>query len=365
MARMEAARRGVTASLAERLVAEIAETGPISVADYMARCLHDPEDGYYATRPALGAEGDFITAPMVSQMFGELIGLWAVEVWRLMGSPDPFLLVELGPGDGTLMGDVLRAARLDAAFVRAMRLILVETSEPLIAKQRTRLATAATWVASVDEVPRDAPLILIANEFLDCLPARQFLRTDRGWTERRVGVDAKGALTWGLAAAVKPDALPEDAERDVIWEVSPAQAALGAELGRRAMAQGGCALLIDYGRDTPGPGDTLQALSKHQKVDPLADPGHADLTVWAGFPAALAAARAQGASTTAILPQGEFLQRLGLVARAHGLAHANPDKAETLERQVVRLCAPDGMGTLFKACAIHALSSAPGFEDEP
>jgi NADH dehydrogenase [ubiquinone] 1 alpha subcomplex assembly factor 7 len=352
--------------LAERLAAEIAADGPISVADYMNRCLHDPQNGYYATRPALGADGDFITAPMVSQMFGELIGLWAVETWRRLGAPNPFYLVELGPGEGVMISDALRAAKLDPAFVAAGRLHLVETSDPLIKSQLLSLRDAPLrpeWTARVDDLPNDAPMILVANEFLDCLPVRQFLRTDRGWAERRVGLSDEGDLAWGLQPAVKPDAAPDDAEPGAIWEVSDTQTALGAELGERVARQGGVALLIDYGRDAPGPGDTLQALSQHRKVDFLADPGSADLTVWADFPAVLSAARAH-AATSAVVPQGVFLERLGIRERAAALIAGRPDRAETIARQLARLTDPDEMGTLFKACAIHPQGFVPpGFED--
>jgi NADH dehydrogenase [ubiquinone] 1 alpha subcomplex assembly factor 7 len=359
------------ASLLDRLRVQIAATGPISAADYMSRCLHDPRDGYYAARPALGADGDFITAPLVSQMFGELLGLWAVETWRRMGAPDPFLLVELGPGDGTLMSDALRAARLDPEFGVAAQLFLVETSRPLIERQRSCLAAAPlapTWIDGLETLPTNAPLILIANEFLDCLPARQFLRTERGWAERRVGLGEDGGLAWGLAPGMKPDSAPDDAAMGQVWEVSSAQAALGAEIGRRIAHQGGVALFIDYGRDEPGPGDSLQGLIAHRKVDPLAEPGRADLTVWADFPAFLAAATAAnpGAATTVVLPQGLFLQRLGVEARAEALARARPDQAETIARQLARLTDPAQMGTLFKACAIHTAGLVPpGFEEAP
>lgn len=355
--------------LAERLAAEIAANGPINVAQYMTRCLHDPQDGYYATRPALGADGDFITAPMVSQMFGELIGLWAVETWRKMGSPSPFYLVELGPGEGVMMSDALRAAKIDRGFIDAARLEMVETSPPLIEHQRAQVVDSVAWEAmwrtSLAKVSTDAPLIVLANEFLDCLPARQFLQTDRGWAERRVGVGDDGGLRWGLQPVVKPEGVPDDAQADAIWEVSEAQSALGAELGERIAHQGGAALLIDYGRDAPGAGDTLQALAKHRKVDPLDAPGEADLTIWADFPAVLAAARAQ-AQTTAILPQGEFLTRLGVRERAAALSTARPDRADTIARQLARLIDPDEMGSLFKACAIHTPGFVPpGFENAP
>ncbi len=354
-------------SLADRLKAEIAAQGPMTVAEYMARCLFDPRDGYYATRPALGEDGDFITAPLVSQMFGELIGLWSVEAWRRLGAPATFRLVEMGPGDGTLMVDALRAARLDPAFMTAADLWLVEASAPLRERQAAALAGAPIqprWTGSLAEVPADAPLVLVANELLDCLPARQFLRTAEGWAERMVGLSPGGALAFGLKPSAPPLAAPADLEPGVVWEASPAQEALGAEIGALVCADGGCALLIDYGRAEPGPGDTLQALSRHLKVDPLETPGEADLTVWADFPAVLAAARQAGAST-AIATQGEFLRRLGIETRAAALMRARPDLAAVIERQLLRLTGPGQMGSLFKAAAVWSPLDArpPAFEE--
>jgi NADH dehydrogenase [ubiquinone] 1 alpha subcomplex assembly factor 7 len=358
----------LTASLKDRLRAEIAQSGPISVADYMARCLHDPQDGYYAIRPALGADGDFITAPMVSQMFGELIGLWAVETWTRMGRPAAFVLAEMGPGDGTLMSDALRAARLAPDFLAAARLCLVETSAPLRELQAGKLADGpltASWTDRLEQLP-DGPLILIANELLDCLPAKQFVRVRSGWAERRVGLDDKGALIFGLTPTMARPGLPEDADEGSLWELSSAQQTLGAAIGARISGQGGAALLIDYGRDAPGPGDTLQALVRHRKVDPLACPGEADLTVWADFPAVLQAARDAGGETAGPLPQGDFLQRLGLGQRVAALTRSRPGLAETLERQRARLAEPDQMGTLFKACAVHSPGLIPpGFDETP
>ncbi len=190
-------------TLKDRLVREIVLTGPMTVADYVTRCLHDPRGGYYATRPALGERGDFITAPMVSQMFGELIGLWAVETWTRLGAPERVRLVEVGPGDGTLMSDVLRAARLVPGFLQAVDLILIEPSAPLRAEQARRLADADVhprWLSALHKVETDAPVILIANEVLDCLPARQFIKTEGGWAERRIGVTDDNELTFGLTA---------------------------------------------------------------------------------------------------------------------------------------------------------------------
>lgn len=346
-------------NLRDRLAAQIRISGPMTVAQYMAACLHDPQAGYYATRPALGARGDFITAPLVSQMFGELLGLWAVEAWTRLGKPDPFRLVEMGPGDGTLMSDLLRAARLAPAFLAAADIWLVEVSEPLRLRQRQVLGDAVAWAGTLAEVPAEAPLILIANELLDCLPAHQYVRTERGWAERMVGLDADGGLAFGLAA----HPLVRDAPVGVILEHSPAQEALGAELGERIARDGGMALLIDYGRAVPGFGDTLQALRDHHKEGPLESPGEADLTVHADFPSVLAAAHAQGAATAHTLTQGELLVRLGIGARAEALSHARPDKAQEIERQLERLVSPDQMGELFKAACIHSPGVvAPGFE---
>ncbi len=340
----------------------------MTVANFMRRCLYDPQDGYYSTRPAIGAEGDFVTAPTISQMYGELIGLWAVETWRRLGAPDAFYLIELGPGEGILMSDALRAAKLDPAFIAAMRLYLVELSAPLIERQRVRLsAHAPTWASHIEDIPDDAPTILVANEFLDCLPVYQFVHTDRGWMERRVGLDNSNALAWGLAPTVKPVALPDETDNGLVWEISPDQIWHGVAVARRIGRAGGCALLVDYGRDTPGPGDTLQALMHHHKVDPLASPGAADLTVWVDFPAVLAAARDAGdVATTPIFSQALFLARLGIEARATALARARPDQTDIIARQLARLTDPTEMGTLFKACAIHSRGLIPpGFEDAP
>jgi len=373
-------------SLLDRLKAQIAQDGPIGVAEYFTRCLHDPRDGYYATRPDLGAGGDFITAPLVSQMFGELIGLWAVETWTRMGRPAPFRLVEMGPGDGALMSDLLRAARLAPDFLAAADLWLVEVSPPLRALQAERLAgVAPNWADRLEAVPGGAPMILVANEVLDCLPARQFVRTGTGWAERVIGLD-NDQLAFGLRALSPPPRggggraaagggsptepatspsdpsgrLPhqgEDLPPGAILESSPAQEALGAELGHRVATDGGAALLIDYGRDTAGPGDTLQALQDHRKVDPLESPGQADLTVWADFPAVLAAGVEAGAKAGPILSQAMFLAMLGIEARAQALAAARPDRADQIARQLDRLTGQAQMGALFKAVCLHA----PGF----
>ncbi len=354
-------------SLKARLAREIALTGPMTVADYVTRCLHDPTDGYYATRPSLGEGGDFITAPLVSQMFGELIGLWAVETWRRLGAPERFRLVEVGPGDGTLLDDALRAARVAGGFLEACDLILIEPSGPLREVQGRRLAQADVsprWVKTLGQVDVDAPVILIANEVLDCLPARQFVRTEGGWAERRIGVTDDGGLTFGLVGITGGFERPPFAvEPGQVIEVSDQQAAFGRDLGALLHEASGAALLIDYGRDRPGAGDTLQALKRHARVDALATPGEADLTQWADFPAVLEAAVRTGADVTGCVGQGEFLRRLGIEARADRLSSARPEAAPVIARQLARLTASDQMGELFKAAAIFAPRSltVPGF----
>ena len=358
-------------SLEQRLKVEIRENGPIGVDVFMARCLHDPEFGYYSTRPALGPDGDFITAPLVSQMFGELAGLWAVEVWARLGAPSPFLLVEMGPGDGTLITDVLRAAHVRPAFLDAARLILIETSAPFRAAQQARLTRAgasATWIERLDQLP-PGPMVLLANEVLDCLPAVQFVRTETGWLERLIGLDDEGELCFGLAPGppgVGPagDIVAFDASPGQVVEVSPTQRALGAQVGGRICDQGGCALFIDYGRDRREAGDTLQALMRHAKVDPLRTAGKADLTVWADFPSFMSGARSGGAASSGPAPQGLWLKRLGIDTRGQALARSAPDRAEVIARQRARLVDPDQMGELFKVAAIHEPGFIPpGFEE--
>ncbi len=338
------------------MAAEIAAEGPITVAQYMARCLLDPHDGYYAIRPALGEGGDFITAPLISQMFGELIGVWCVAAWQAMGAPAKVRLVEIGPGCGTLMSDLLRAARLDPRFLEAVEVWLVDVSEYLKALQRERFGQTVNWADRLGDVPGGVPTLIVANELLDCLPARQFIRTAAGWAEQVVATDETGALAFARAGA-PPLPFP-DAPEGAVWEHSPAQAALGSDIGRRIVDDGGAALLIDYGRDAPGFGDTLQALRRHRKEHPLESPGRADLTVHADFPAVLAAAAAEGAAG-ALLTQAEFLARLGIGERAEALIRAQPERAALIGRQLHRLVAADEMGTLFKAICIHPPDFAP------
>ena len=338
-------------NLRERLVGRIRREGPIDVADYMGACLHDPAEGYYAARPRLGPEGDFITAPHVSQIFGELLGLWAVQVWRDLGSPGQVRLVELGPGDATLMEDVLRASRADRGFEAARDIWLVETSAPLRAAQQARLGVgSARWAATLDEIPLDAPVIILANEFLDCLPIRQAVFAPEGWRERMVGLDTSGTLAFHLGDE-PPRAFPHGGPGEV-REWSDALGDMGRRVAEILLRTRGAALFIDYGRDEPGPGDTLQALRGHAKEGPLLHPGGADLTAHVDFPEFLAAAQACGACVSAISSLGDFLWSMGIGLRAERLSARRPETAALIARQVERLIAPDQMGAVFKVAAI-------------
>lgn len=349
-------------ALLDRIKALIGATGPLSIPQYMDLCLHDPSEGYYATRPALGEGGDFITAPLISQMFGEIIGVWLIETWRRMGRPSVFRLVEMGPGDGTLMADVQRTVRQDPDFLAGQDVWLVETSSPLRALQADRLGDKVQWAAALDEVPPGVPILVVANELLDCLPARQFVRTAAGWAERGVGLNDAGELTFGLMGTLPATAFPNGPVGSIL-EVSAAQEDLARNLAHRIKAGGGAALLIDYGRSEPGFGDTLQALQRHQKVSPLATPGQADLTVHADFPGVVRAGVSEGLAALPILTQGAFLTRLGVVERAEALAASRPDQFEVLERQLNRLLSPAEMGDLFKvACLAQPGLTPPAFE---
>lgn len=347
--------------LAAHLRDLITRDGPITVERYVAEALGHPAHGYYVTRDPLGAAGDFTTAPEISQMFGELLGLWCVAAWRRMGEPSPFVLTELGPGRGTLMADALRAARIEPRFRDAARLHLVETSPALRAKQAETLAThRPIWHGELDGVP-DGPLLLLANEFFDALPVRQFERTDAGWRERLVGLDATGGgFAFSLSEGEPTEALPDPATAPpgAIAEISPATRTIARAIGARVLRDGGVALAIDYGYAPPSSGarpwgDTLQAVRRHQRHDPLDAPGEADLTAHVDFAALGEAARAAGAATYGPLPQGIFLKALGIELRAMRLARdATAAQRDSVEAALRRLVDPGGMGFLFKTLAI-------------
>lgn len=342
----------MTASpLEDHLIGEIRATGPISVARYMTLCLSHPEHGYYITRDPLGTDGDFTTAPEISQMFGEMVGLWVLAAMAAL--PERPRLVELGPGRGTLMADVLRV--LDRAGDRP-EVWLVETSPTLAAHQRDRIAEARQ-VETLDAVP-DGPAIVLANEFLDALPIHQFLRTPEGWRERMVGLDAQG-LCWGLS-----EPLPGAGHGPDDWaEVAPMADRVLADLGQRLTRHPGAALLIDYGYTRPErpPGPTLQAVRNHAHADPLSAPGSADLTWLVDFDRAAKAFQ----GPTGVLTQRAFLGRMGIGHRAAQLAETHAGQAASIADALERLTAPQQMGTLFKALASTSpgLAPPPVFED--
>ena len=355
--------------LADEIAALIRETGPIGIDRYMALCLAHPVHGYYRTRDPLGARGDFTTAPEISQMFGELIGLWAVALQSAMGAPERLLLGELGPGRGTLMADALRALRAAAPGLKP-ELHLVETSPILRAAQARTLADAAaafgapTWHDSPDTLP-EGPAIILANEFFDALPVRQFARTARGWCERVVGLGPDGRLAFGLAPEPERNLAAEGPEGVILTLPGPALD-LARSFARRLRDQGGALLAIDYGHIRPGFGDTLQAVAGHRFADPLAAPGEADLTAHVDFAALARAAAAEGARVHGPVDQRDFLMALGLLARAERLKQrASPAQSLAIDAAVARLTDPGrrGMGRLFKVMALSApgLAGVPGF----
>jgi NADH dehydrogenase [ubiquinone] 1 alpha subcomplex assembly factor 7 len=352
-----AAEAGVS-PLGRKIARLIEAQGPIPVSQFMMLALHDPEHGVYASRNAIGREGDFITAPEISQMFGELLGLWLVEVWRQQDAPKKIRLAELGPGRGTLMKDVLRAARLDAQFLAALDVVLIEASPALQAVQNATLKdspTALRWSAKVEDVFGDMPLFLIANEFFDALPIHQYVKTESGWHERMVTSD-DGKLGFALAPMAVPGfTVPEsrgDAENGAVFETSPASIALAEEIAAHIAQQGGAALLIDYGHAGTGFGETLQAIARHRSAPLLESPGTADLSAHVDFATMAEAVGRGGASAYGPLAQGAFLQALNIEHRAEQLTKKNPPHAKAIQSALQRLTAPDQMGNLFKVLAV-------------
>jgi NADH dehydrogenase [ubiquinone] 1 alpha subcomplex assembly factor 7 len=351
----------------------IESAGSLPVAQYMALCLTHPEHGYYSTRAPIGAGGDFITAPEISQMFGELIGLWAAAAWRAMGSPENVRLVELGPGRGTMMLDALRAAKVMPAFRAALALHMVEVSPALERLQRQALTATdvpVSWHGSLNEVP-DGPLIILANEFIDALPIHQAVMCADGWHERVIKMDDDGNLHFSIDRDPIPlfdEFLPGETREAKIGEIFEWRAdQVALEIGRRVAKSGGVALIIDYGHATSAIGDTLQAVSGHNVVDPLLAPGLVDLTAHVDFHALAEAAEGMGASVHGPITQAKFLRRLGIAQRAAALkAGAPPDYASTIDAALERLTDENrtGMGRLIKVIALSGpkLDSLAGFE---
>ncbi len=352
--------------LGRRIADLIRAAGPMTVADYMSVCLGDPAHGYYVTRDPFGTGGDFITAPEISQMFGELVGLWLADMWVQAGSPATVRIVEIGPGRGTLMADALRALRLVPQLRAAATIHLVETSPALRTIQERTLALSGApvfWHERFADVPEGAVLV-VANELFDALPVRQFVRQDGEFRERVVGLGARGQLAFGLGPGLLPESdLPPSlrgaAEGSVV-EISPASTALMATLAGRIAHDGIAALVIDYGHVRSGFGDTFQAMRRHGFADPLAAPGEADLTAHVDFASLARSARAAGAVPHGAVEQGAFLRALGIDQRAASLAKGKDAvTAASIEAGRARLVEPAQMGSLFKVLAVTRTGLRP------
>jgi SAM-dependent MidA family methyltransferase len=362
--------------LARKLKERIRRDGPISVAEYMQACLQDPEHGYYRNQPAIGAGGDFVTAPEISQVFGELIGLWCAVVWRQMGSPARLNLVELGPGRGTLMRDALRAARIVPGFPEVLTVHLVESNAALRKAQQATLAGIGVPLqlhadppASLMQQPpaAESPTVLIANEFLDTLPIEQFEYRGSAWRARRIAVDDERLVfVTDMTSASELERLPRgtEAQEGDVFEV-PAFNASNAEaiLGMSARCGPLAALFIDYGHLTTDFGDTLQGMAGQAYASPFFAPGETDLTAHVDFQHFAEECRNAGLATDGPVTQSEFLGSLGIMERASRLMAANPGKAAAIEAGVARLMSPTGMGSRFKAIGVRSpsLPSVPGF----
>jgi NADH dehydrogenase [ubiquinone] 1 alpha subcomplex assembly factor 7 len=353
--------------LGARLKQRIVRDGPISVHDYMESCLADRSEGYYPTRQPIGRDGDFITAPEISQIFGELIGAWAGAVWQEMGAPSRVTVAELGPGRGSLMQDALRVFRTVPKLAGSLDLALIETSPVLREVQGETLRDSPAplnWLERIEDVPQ-GPLILIANEFIDALPIRQMLRVNGTWHERAVTIGADGGFAFCTGEPMPSDAVPAsmhsmDPNEGAIAELRPAAATLLASLAARAKHAPLAALIADYGHDAGGIGDTLQAVARHQFADPLAAPGQADLTAHVDFATLRQTARDLGLSTFGPMPQGEFLLKLGLEARLERLIrNATEDQKAALLSGAARLVDSRQMGALFKVLVLQSSGLAP------
>lgn len=340
-------------TLKDRIVRLIQSGGPIPVSTYMQLALHDATDGYYATRPGLGT--DFTTAPEMSQIFGELLGLWVVHEWKAMGKPTAFQLVEIGPGRGVLMDDALRLGAFAGGpdFIDAMTLILIEPSPELRKVQVERLPRFSPQFAdTLGHVSDDLPTIVLANEYLDCLPARQFRRDGENWRECVIGLDEAGQLIFGLAAddAVTPERTSADARA---VEVQPSLDIVIADLAVRKSPYR--ALFIDYGQTEIAPGDSLRSFRDMKQISPLDAPGESDLTVDVDFGRFARLAKSAGIDVAGPIPQGVFLLGMGAQARLNQLVKANEDDADAIFQTAQRLIDPNDMGERFK---VICLSSA-------
>ena len=351
-------------SLDHIIRSEIRQSGPMPVWQYMTLALGHRRHGYYTSGDPLGARGDFTTAPEISQMFGELLGFFIVNLWQQAGEPKSFTLLELGPGRGTLMADMLRVAGRAEGFHDALHLHLYESNPDLRAQQAARLGKYNPyWNESITEFSDDDPLFVVANEFFDALPINQYVRMDDGWHERQIGIGPDDTLTWGLSPTPIPvETMPTEvraAETGEVFEDNRQSALIVAQLSKRIANQGGALLAVDYGYAESQTGETLQAVRKHGFADPLIDPGTADLSAHVDFGALRKAAIAGGLTAAPLATQRDFLGNLGIVERASALARANPDQLDTIAAALKRLTDPDEMGTLFKVFCAHPDSLQP------
>jgi len=363
-----------TSPLQSELKRLIKSSGPMPVWRYMELCLTHPEFGYYVSRDPLGREGDFTTAPEVSQMFGELLGLWTASVWKAIGSPPVLRLIELGPGRGTMMADALRALRVVPPLYQALSIHLVEINPVLREKQQATLSNVRNlaWHDDIDDVP-DGPAIILANEYFDVLPIHQVVRRENGWHERTVELDDAGSLAFGVAAEPIPrfevllPPLVRAAPFGAVFEWRPDTEIM--KLASRVRDQDGAALIIDYGHLRSDAGDTFQAIARHSFADPLKNPGQVDVTAHVDFQALARAAQDMGARVHGAVAQGDFLKRLGIETRAVSLmAKATPEVSADISGALKRLIdsGRGGMGSMFKVLAISQpdLVALAGFSED-
>lgn len=340
-------------SLRSAIDAEILEHGSIGLDRYMELCLSHPQYGYYMKQQPFGSKGDFTTSPEISQMFGELIGLWLVHMWNEIGAPERFALVELGPGRGTLMADLLRAAQVQPSFLEAAEIFLLESSEKLRQEQIKKLdGFSITHINNLQSLP-EIPILLVANEFFDALPVQQWVKNDFGWQERRIATGLKIAHTKTIPQPELDKRYPKLATGQIV-EINKAAVAISNVITKRLTRLGGAALIIDYG-EFDGVGDTFQAVQNHKKTDPFESPGEADLTAHVKF-----CDLVQGGVNQNFTTQGSFLEQLGINARREALEKT---ARKSLRTEQNRLVSDDEMGRLFKVLALSScnLQNAPGF----
>jgi NADH dehydrogenase [ubiquinone] 1 alpha subcomplex assembly factor 7 len=356
-------------ALLDHLRRRIAHEGPLTIAQYMETCLAHPEHGYYMTRDPFGEAGDFTTAPEISQMFGELIGLWAAQVWQSLGMPENLKWIELGPGRGTLSADAHRAMSGVPGLSECLEIHLVETSPVLRERQAATLSNCSpVWHDTLATIPT-GPCVFIANEFFDALPVRQLVRAGAGWKERTVTMSATGALEFSQSPMLGIDPLLPRGLKSVtdgdVAEISPASIGIVRAMADWMRTEGGAALVVDYGHNISAPGDTLQAVKNHTYHEVLDAPGEADLTAHVDFAELASTARQAGADVHGPVAQAMFLKALGIEIRAAQLCDkASSDQQAAINSALARLTASDAMGRLFKVMAITApgLPQLDGFE---